>query len=320
MTSVHFIGAALPEPDILRTVYAHGYRLVLESHTQDAAQGACVFSHSVIVLALAREPEIAQFGDLLHRQAVPWIGWNTTDAPERTLAAYAAGARAVLPAAMTGMVLLHAIQHASTAIAPRRTPPDQRQGVRRTYRRGEPIHLAADDVLEVCAGVIAQTMLHRDGCEVVMGLSGPGQLLTGHPDDTCYLQLHAHTDATIVVRAWQDAAMMPHFPERLRDRVRLMEAWSAMQARPHLDQRIMGVLSVLAEQFGVPHPCGLLVDVRMTHAQLAAAIGATRSTVTRLLATLQTRGDLATVGAGKDERYCLCRWEQLNHTQSRDAL
>ena len=153
-----------------------------------------------------------------------------------------------------------------------------------------------------------------------MGLSGPGQLLTGHPDDACCLQLRAHSEATVVVRSWQDAATMPNFAERLRDRVRLMEGWSAMQARPHLDQRIVGILSVLAEQFGVLHPRGLLVDVRITHAQLAAAIGATRSTVTRLLTNLRTRGDLITVGAGEDERYCLCRWEQTNHVQPRRAL
>jgi CRP-like cAMP-binding protein len=113
---------------------------------------------------------------------------------------------------------------------------------------------------------------------------------------------------------------MPNFAERLRDRIRVLEGWSAMQAHPHLDQRIISVLTMLAEQFGVLHAHGLLIDVRITHAQLATAVGATRSTVTRLLSDLRTRGNLTTVGRGENERYCLCRWEHTDHLQPRQAL
>ncbi|MBC8161517.1 MAG: hypothetical protein H7Z42_09895 [Roseiflexaceae bacterium] len=45
---------------------------------------------SVIVPALEREPEIVRLGHLLQRQPVPWIGWNTTDEPALTLAAFTA--------------------------------------------------------------------------------------------------------------------------------------------------------------------------------------------------------------------------------------
>lgn len=84
-----------------------------------------------------------------------------------------------------------------------------------------------------------------------------------------------------------------------------MEAWAAMQARPHLDQRIMGLLALLAEQFGEAHASGHLVNVRITHAQLAAAVGATRTTITRTLGNLRTRGELVQVGKGEAERFCL---------------
>jgi len=49
------------------------------------------------------------------------------------------------------------------------------------------------------------------------------------------------------------------------------------------------VVEPLAEQFGQSRAEGTLIDVRITHGQLAAAIGATRSMVTHKLADLRER-------------------------------
>ncbi len=315
MTYVQFSGSILPGSDILQTLYAHGYRLVLEPHLQSLVPGTITQSPLIMLLALQSEPEIRCFGHRAQRQTTAWLGWNPTDDPALTLAAYAAGAQAVLPAAMTASMLLQSIERSCTSRPVRHIRSADTPGVQRTCRRGEAIQLAADEVIDVVDGVVAQTVFHSDGSEVLIGLSGPGQLLIAHPDDACCLQLRAHTNALIMVRSWQAAATTPHFLERLRARVRLLEGWSAMQARPHLDERIIGILSVLAEQFGVPHTRGLLVDLRITHAQLAAAVGTTRSTVTRLLGHLRVRGILDYIGQGESGRFCLCRWEQTRHTE-----
>jgi hypothetical protein len=111
-------------------------------------------------------------------------------------------------------------------------------------------------------------------------------------------------------------ACEPQTAGRLRVRVQLMEAWSAMQARPHLGARILGLLNLLAEQFGRRHADGMLVDVRLTHAQIAAAIGATRSTVTRLLSDLRDRVALSVISDGDRERFCLREWEPGQHTRA----
>jgi CRP-like cAMP-binding protein len=44
---------------------------------------------------------------------------------------------------------------------------------------------------------------------------------------------------------------------------------------------------------------------RITHAQLASAVGATRATVTRRLGALRRRGLLLSVGSGAGKRLCL---------------
>ena len=183
----------------------------------------------------------------------------------------------------------------------------------RQYRGGERIALDPENVLEIQEGIVALTVLHEDGAEVLLGLYGPGQVLTGHPEDRCCIQLQAHTDTSVRIRRWTEAVQNETFAERLRDRLRHMEAWAAMQARPQIEQRLLGILALLAEQFGRPAAKGTLVDVRVTHAQLASAVGATRTTVTRLLGQLRRQGALALVQAPGGERFCLRDWDGRRH-------
>ncbi len=179
----------------------------------------------------------------------------------------------------------------------------------RRYKAGERIRLGPESVLEVISGVVALTILHEDGAEVLLGLLGPGQVLAGHSRDVCCLQLYAHTDTAVWVQPWAKAVLQPGFADRLRERLRILEAWAAMQARPHLERRLLGILSLLAEQFGRPTSQGVEIEVGITQLQLASAVGATRSTVTRLLGRLRRRGLLIAVRSGRGERYRLPRWE-----------
>lgn len=187
----------------------------------------------------------------------------------------------------------------------------------RRYPRGALIPTTPDLLLEVVAGIVAQVVIHSDGAEVLLGLHGPGQLLTPHPADSCYLNLQAHTDVQLALFSWSQAQYLPDLPAKLRARLWQQEAWAAMQARPHLDERLLGVLTLLAEQFGQSSSQGVLIDVRLTHAQLATAIGATRTTVTRLLGELRRRGLLSMVGEGQEERVCLHHTPTNQHALSR---
>jgi CRP-like cAMP-binding protein len=177
----------------------------------------------------------------------------------------------------------------------------------RRYKAGESIPLGPESVLEVVSGVVALTILHEDGAEVLLGLLGPGEVLAGHPPETSCLQLRALGEAVVWVQPWSKAVLQPGFADRLRDRLRSLEAWAAMQARPSLERRLLGILVLLAGQFGRPTSEGVRIEVGITHHQLASAVGATRSTVTRLLGRLRQRGLLIAVRHGRGERYCLPR-------------
>lgn len=294
--------------ELLAPLYGAGYRLTL---VPDDRRCNCALPHApgLVVVALADHTPRDTAAFALDDKVLPWIGWDRHADPGAALAAYQAGALTVLPASLTGELLLQSARNALAAVAPFGT-----KGVtERRYERDELIALERDAILEVREGIVAQTVIHADGTEVLLGLCGPGQLLIGHPDDSCCLQLLAHTEASVTIRSWSMAAAQPNFAERLRARLRQMEAWSAMGARHYLDQRVIGILGLLGEQFGRPQDDGLLIDVRITHAQLATAVGATRTTVTRILGELRARKLLTTVGSGASERFCLRSIERIDH-------
>ncbi len=156
-------------------------------------------------------------------------------------------------------------------------------------------------------------MIHQDGCEVLLGLFGNNNLIFPHPADNCYIQLVAQTDCIVTIEPLAVIEKRPGFTRDLRICLQKVEAWAAMQARPHLDQRLLGIFSLLAEEFGQNNEQGRVIDLRLTHAQLALAIGSTRATVTRTITDLKLQNKLTTIDTENGERFCLPTWEKCSH-------
>ncbi|MEM8995302.1 MAG: helix-turn-helix domain-containing protein [Acidobacteriota bacterium] len=87
-------------------------------------------------------------------------------------------------------------------------------------------------------------------------------------------------------------------------RVRGPEGRSGVQSRLHMQECSPGLLTLLAEPFGEAGAEGTSIDVRITHAQLAAAVGATRAPVTRLLGPLRRQGPVPPSTSSEGERDC----------------
>jgi CRP-like cAMP-binding protein len=174
----------------------------------------------------------------------------------------------------------------------------------RRFRKGQHILLEPHVVLQVRKGIIAVHATSKNGAEILLGFCSPRQVLVGAAGTHAIMPI-AQTDAVAVMMPWKTAVQQPDFHDRLRERLYQVEAWVAMQGHGHLDQRLHGVLALLAQQFGVPADQHVMIDLRVTHTQLAAAIGATRETVTRLLSQLRKRGVVKMIGSGSTERLCL---------------
>lgn len=237
------------------------------------------------------------------KPASPWLAWDQTGDSQVISRAYQAGAQSVFPKETPANVIVEVIRRTMNDIIRNSTLSEQRK--QRAYRRGELILLEEDEVLHIEKGIFATTMIHQDGVEVLLGLSGKGQIIVAHPEDNCHIQIVAHTDAGGLIESWHSAVQQPGFMMKLRTRLQQMEGWAAMQARPSLQQRVIRLLELLAEQFGVPSEQGTLIDVRITHTQLAAAVGATRTSITRVISELRAQERVSTVLKGGEVLFYL---------------
>ena len=88
-------------------------------------------------------------------------------------------------------------------------------------------------------------------------------------------------------------------------RLQQAEAWLALSGKRLVSDRLRYFLIMLARDFGQVEPSGIRIPMRLTHHQLATAIGTTRVTVTRLLKEFKTEGWLVI-----DQRQALLRLDQ----------
>ena len=264
-----------------------------------------------LIITIAANPDdLKQQKDI----STPWLVWCMGNDPQVLNMAYQYGAMAVFPEGTMDQVIIQFIQRILVNANPS-SKQDTLNGAiaQRRYQKGDIIILEPDTIMEIQKGILSQNMVYQDGSEVLLGLFGTGQLVIPHPSDTCYIQLIAHTDLFVTIKSWEQVSHDPKFLKKFRSRLQQMEAWAAMQARPHLDQRVLGILSLLSEQFGKTTPEGQVVDVRITHTQLATAVGATRATITRTLGDLRHQNKMSIINTADGERFCLLQWEPGHH-------
>jgi CRP/FNR family transcriptional regulator len=75
---------------------------------------------------------------------------------------------------------------------------------------------------------------------------------------------------------------------------RLRQVWAQIQALSYssADARIRGGVLELARKHGIPDARGVIIDLKITHQELAEMVGTSRETVTRTLARLRDQGIL----------------------------
>lgn len=268
------------------------------------------------LLLVNLETENISLLEKLTRSKTTWIVWCHGSA-DLISQAYDAGALAVFPQETQTQTLCQFIErHLANLSNEASSTLAHSDLIQRRYRRGDFILLDADMVLSIEDGIIARMMIHQDGCQVLLGLFGRNDLIFPHPADNCYIQLVAQNDCIVKIESLAVAEKRTGFTQDLRFCLQKVEAWAAMQARPHLDQRLLGILSLLAEEFGQNNEQGRVINLRLTHAQLALAIGSTRATVTRTISDLKLQNKLTTIGTEDGERFCLLAWEKCSHFPS----
>lgn len=171
------------------------------------------------------------------------------------------------------------------------------------------IPLRIDEVLVVCRGIVQLFTIQQDGSETLLGLAGPSMPI-GLPltaVDPYWATALTDVDVLPLPLAEIEASplLMTGIFRNLALRLQQTEAWLALSGKRLVADRLKHLLLLLAKDFGQVEPEGVRIPVRLTHHQLATAIGTTRVTVTRLLKDFKAEGWMTV-----DQRNIVLRMDQ----------
>ncbi|HAC66067.1 MAG TPA: hypothetical protein DCF68_21675 [Cyanothece sp. UBA12306] len=177
-------------------------------------------------------------------------------------------------------------------------PPSSQEGhgERRLhfYDRGEEIPLVSEGVWQVYRGIAQLSQLTPQGDDILLGWAQPstffGLWLT-------YIETYQAKALSEVYLKWYPLTEIETSPQlaqqvlsKVVQRMRQTEALLAIAGLKRVEDRLQQLLSLLKQEMGEPIEEGTRLKVRLTHQNLASAIGTTRVTITRLLGEFQRQG------------------------------
>lgn len=137
------------------------------------------------------------------------------------------------------------------------------------------------------AGVVRSLTISEDGNYHTLGIWGAGDVVGKVLSKTPSYQIESLTpvEATLLPKhRWHEVteAMILH----IQQSGELMEILHCRQA----ESAVLQLFTWLAKRFGQEVEQGRLIDLRLTHQDIAELVGLTRVTVTRLLGDLEKQG------------------------------
>jgi CRP/FNR family cyclic AMP-dependent transcriptional regulator len=176
----------------------------------------------------------------------------------------------------------------------------------RSYRKNQIVFLEEDTgnyMYIVLAGKVKITKSSPGGKESLLAIHRPGDffgemaLLDGK---TSPATVSAIEDCKIIIITAADFNHLLMQNEKVVRQIiqvlcaRLRQVWAQIQSLSYsnADARIRSGILQLARKHGVPDARGIIIDLKITHQELAEMVGTSRETVTRTLARLQKQGIL----------------------------
>lgn len=155
------------------------------------------------------------------------------------------------------------------------------------FPRRSLLPLKQDSLWHITRGAVRTLTWREDGTTVALGVWGPGDIVgsilsTANP---YHIECLTPVEAILLpTHSWHGAtnALMEH----IQRSGELLEILHCKQ----VDSALLRLLAWLSTRFGSQVEQGQLIDLRLTHQELAELIGASRVTITRLLNDFEKQG------------------------------
>lgn len=173
------------------------------------------------------------------------------------------------------------------------------------YAKGEQIPLLPQGVWQVDRGLVQLTTFCPNGEEVVIGWAGASTCfglwqfqslkeIYQSAQPSFHPSYHALSDVYLKWYSIGEVEASPRLSQlllpQLAKRMRQTETLLAIAGIRRVEDRLHQLLLLLKEEIGQPVAVGTRLSYRLTHQNLATAIGTTRVTITRILGNLRSQG------------------------------
>jgi len=153
--------------------------------------------------------------------------------------------------------------------------------------RGSSVPSQPDSVWKIERGVVRTVTWTEAGTPITLGYWGPGDVVGQPLSRVSPYQIECLTSV--------EASLVPaHLWHQVLDSILLhgqqVEELLSILHQERIPLRLLQILGWLAQKFGRQVDQGQLIDLRLTHQEIAGVIGTTRVTVSRLLKKLEREG------------------------------
>ena len=159
------------------------------------------------------------------------------------------------------------------------------------YGRGEKILTSERGLWQVCRGVVQLGIPYPNGDEVLVGWAGASTCFGNWLSFLQNYQARSLCDTYLMWFSQQELDSSPALQQRMlpqvRQRLGQVEAMVAIAGMRRVEERLQQILLLLEQEVGQVTAEGVRFAIRLTHQDIANAIGTSRVTITRLLGKLQ---------------------------------
>jgi CRP-like cAMP-binding protein len=138
------------------------------------------------------------------------------------------------------------------------------------------------------------------GDDLLLGLAGPNEPFGEPLTDVEAFEARTLSDTDLLCLNLEEICSEPSLSvamlQAVSKRYRQSQSLLALMGLRRVEERVRGFLEMLSTEYGQACEQGLLLDLRLTHQEMASALGTTRVTVTRVIGVLRQEGWLSLDG------------------------
>ncbi|MDM9379315.1 Crp/Fnr family transcriptional regulator [Chlorogloeopsis sp. ULAP01] len=136
-------------------------------------------------------------------------------------------------------------------------------------------------------GIVRNVTWHEDGTLVTLGVWGPGDIIGRDFSKIEPYEIECLTKVEVSIVPANQCYLLT---EVLLAHIQQAEELMVIRSYKTVETMLIKLLGWLAKKFGREVENGHLIDLRLTHQDIAEMLNSTRVTITRILSNLEERG------------------------------